>query len=66
MFVCSEFQKKMRITECSKGNKQVNHHIHIKIVDDTYIYIRNNLDFEDCCLDSSTLNLKINKYEFSE
>ncbi|KAL6628058.1 hypothetical protein U3516DRAFT_740999 [Neocallimastix sp. 'constans'] len=55
-----------RMINCNEGDNQISHHIHFKIVDNTYICIKNNVDPEDRCLNGSTLNFEPNKDEFSE
>lgn len=55
-----------RMTECSKGDEQINHHIHFKIVDNEYICIKNNVDPEDRCLSGKTMSFGTDKDEWSE
>ena len=41
--------KNTRMTKYDKGDEQIYHHIHFKIVDNKYICIENNIDPKDRC-----------------
>jgi len=52
--------------DCSEDDNQINHHVHFKIVDNKYNCIKNDINPEDCCLDSKTLNFETRKDEWFE
>jgi len=47
-----------RMIECDESDREINHHIHFKIVDNKYICIKNNIDPEDHCLNGNSMNGK--------
>jgi len=59
-----------RMINCDKPDDQINHHIHFKIVENIYNYLKNSVDPEICLngktKSSSGLKFETSKDEYSE
>ncbi|OUM58872.1 Non-catalytic module family DOC2, partial [Piromyces sp. E2] len=51
-----------RMIECTEPDREINHHIHFKIVDNKYICLKNSVDPE-ICLNGNTKNNNSLKFE---